>query len=681
MSDTWCTTYPFATPEVFDITDLHCDVTRIINDMMRDGQPIVLRGFDKLHTWNKELLSIRFLTDTHGHDNATCHDLRSHQDVEMPLRTFVKKACYTSLTEQRKNKDLLYAKDLAVPHQWRTVIMEKIIPPPLRWMGENDFNSFGSGNAAENLLLYIGPHNTWTPMHKDHCGTVAHNLMLDTAQDAHSIWFMVSVDNSKALEELWHTFNEDLELESFPASIEHLARATFPILVYKQQKGDLMVLPPNVYHQVINKGPATMKVAWSRLTMESLKLSITSILPRYREIFFKEAFNIKVIIKCSLEGFISILRNDPACPSFSKELVRKHFQDLLSLYRDIVLDEWVDIDGIHNDPRLRFSPQAMVFTSPTQVTKSSPISCDYCNTNIFNRHVHCNICSSSNESYDICTWCFAFGRGCKHRLTSVQFTESYTMRTLRQLYSDAADVWNIYSTQADTIPKDIIQLGRDLPFSSATLAYTRWHVFHNLPITPVSCHRCKQVKRNQLVFSCTNTHNNGQKWRQSNHRISCKLTFCEYCLFERFNLSWTDIFRNSGGPFICPRCSKSCDCSQCGNETVCHPKGPVNKLLYNDPSENPKNRGGVQDSISRASVSQGSKKRPRPQNTDIESDDEVNGMSPAFARELLSQTLQKCTDDEERTMQHLQELVSIINRRVHMTTGHPSMVSKQQRTR
>ncbi|KAF9345736.1 hypothetical protein BGX34_004515, partial [Mortierella sp. NVP85] len=54
---------------------------------------------------------------------------------------------------------------------------------------------------------------------------------------AHSIWFMVDMNNSKSLEELWHTFQEDLELENYLASIEHLAQATFPILVHKQQKG------------------------------------------------------------------------------------------------------------------------------------------------------------------------------------------------------------------------------------------------------------------------------------------------------------------------------------------------------------------------------------------------------------------------------------------------------------
>jgi hypothetical protein len=58
----------------------------------------------------------------------------------MPLGTFVRNACYTSPTRQEKRKDLLYAKDLPLPHEWRPVIMENIIPPSLRWMGENDFS-------------------------------------------------------------------------------------------------------------------------------------------------------------------------------------------------------------------------------------------------------------------------------------------------------------------------------------------------------------------------------------------------------------------------------------------------------------------------------------------------------------------------------------------------------------
>jgi hypothetical protein len=79
LSDTWYTMYPFTSPKVFDITDPHFDVTRITNDMMRTGQPIVLRGFDRLHTWNEDLLSIQFLENTRGHDSK-CRLLNTDDD-------------------------------------------------------------------------------------------------------------------------------------------------------------------------------------------------------------------------------------------------------------------------------------------------------------------------------------------------------------------------------------------------------------------------------------------------------------------------------------------------------------------------------------------------------------------------------------------------------------------------
>jgi len=62
---------------------------------------------------------------------------------------------------------------------------------------------------------------------------------------------MAAADNSTSLQELWHSFKADLE--NHLATVDHLAQATFPILIHKQQKGDLIVLPPNVYHQVVNK--------------------------------------------------------------------------------------------------------------------------------------------------------------------------------------------------------------------------------------------------------------------------------------------------------------------------------------------------------------------------------------------------------------------------------------------
>lgn len=90
---------------------------------------------------------------------------------------FVREVCCTSVQKQEK-------RDQPFPYQWRAVVMEHIIFPSLRWMGENDFSkfsfhrtrqsflrsisnhqgqttdSFGSENSSDNILLYLGTHNT-----------------------------------------------------------------------------------------------------------------------------------------------------------------------------------------------------------------------------------------------------------------------------------------------------------------------------------------------------------------------------------------------------------------------------------------------------------------------------------------------------------------------------------------
>jgi oxalate decarboxylase/phosphoglucose isomerase-like protein (cupin superfamily) len=64
---------------------------------------------------------------------------------------------------------------------------------------------------------------------------------------------MVPWKNSDNLKQVWQAMDHELVVESHSASMEELAAIAPPVYVHKQKKGDLILLPPNMYHQVVNK--------------------------------------------------------------------------------------------------------------------------------------------------------------------------------------------------------------------------------------------------------------------------------------------------------------------------------------------------------------------------------------------------------------------------------------------
>jgi hypothetical protein len=106
--------------------------------------------------------------------------------------------------------------------------------------------------------------------------------------------------------------------------------------------------------------------------MDSLKFSLRDAIPQYQTIFFKEAFNVKVIVKCAMEGFISILKGEGAHYSFSIDRVKADYLDLLGLFKSIVLDDWIDMDYLRGEDRLAFAAD-IHFLPATEKQKWLPI--------------------------------------------------------------------------------------------------------------------------------------------------------------------------------------------------------------------------------------------------------------------------------------------------------------------
>jgi len=137
------------------------------------------------------------------------------------------------------------------------------------------------------------------------------------------------------------------------------------------------------------------------------------------------------VIQSSLHAFTTLLHRQKKLPDvLPEQYFMESFKDLLELYRIIVEDEWIEqTDGVDSN-------------GPKRVKGSTPAVCDFCFCDIWNRHFRCSECAYGDDDYDTCLRCFARGRGCIHRASKVEFIESFSMTSLRELFSDAIEAWN-----------------------------------------------------------------------------------------------------------------------------------------------------------------------------------------------------------------------------------------------
>ncbi|KAF9344237.1 hypothetical protein BGX26_004620 [Mortierella sp. AD094] len=478
--------FPFVPiPRIHSTKDV--DIAQMVeNTVVNDGIPLVIDNWHKHDTWRKKGFTISFLERKYGKEVITCRDQRKVLDVDILMQDYISTAHSPNVHSSKKQSmtdTLLYAKDLSCPPEWCKTLMEKVLPPILAYRGENDLNSLSPEHAAETLMVYVGSHGTWTPAHIDHCGTIGHNIMTWADKGSSSIWFMIAAKDRTKAEALFQSLGQEIELENYFLSVDELARADFPIYVTEQTTGDLIMIPSLGYHQVANLGKATIKVAWNRLTTTCLQAAINIVLPRYKKINNPEVYKTKTIIKNALGSWTELLRTGTDSFPVSKASFCQSFQELLSLFRTIVEEDWVDLDGLGKEKWLAVDPEVHMatFCDPEKKQDDLAATCNFCHCDIWNRHFHCRDCTSNTESYDLCTLCFALGRGCEHRATTMQFMENFSLRSLRELYSSAIQAWNQSSVLAEygshkTIADEWISgiiPSKNVNYSSTSLAYMR----------------------------------------------------------------------------------------------------------------------------------------------------------------------------------------------------------------
>lgn len=302
---------------------------------------------------------------------------------------------------------------------------------------------------AENLMCYVGHCNTGTPIHRDLCGTMGHNIMITSSPDAFAEWYIVQNNQREELASILKptskkdkrihmidnidTNTKSSFLESDRAWLDHekLQNHNLKVQVIIQRKGDLVIVPSRAYHQVRNSG-VSVKIAWNRITADTLNYAFEDQLPLYRIINRPEVYKCKAIVAFTLKEWYNQMMSvddivnkkigeSVSMPSAFRSGVPEFVRNSKTLL-NIYLNEVIAPELLYEEHN-----QNIVTDGPGEICT---IVCDFCHSDIFHRYYHCKACNK----YDICLNCYSMGRSCKHTAAMKMHQSPEDIMTHVELY-------------------------------------------------------------------------------------------------------------------------------------------------------------------------------------------------------------------------------------------------------
>ncbi|KAH8426907.1 uncharacterized protein LDX57_004633 [Aspergillus melleus] len=349
-----------------------------VQGRLKEGRPFVLRGFNRLESWDASVFNKDSLAALSSSEAIPIRNCQSGRDVRMRLRDLLSTAGY-----DRTNivKELLYAKDLQCPSEWIRAL-ETVLPSSLRHLGSLDlFRVLPKEIAPEVLMAYVGTRKSFSGFHRCFSATVALNLLIGSEGHGPGTLCFGTDTSSRAQ---YDAFMEELGKSSHTdwanVSIEKLRLAKFPIYITYQEPGDLVVFPSATSHQIWNTSSLVTKVVWNIMHTSSLESFFDYVQPVYQMQCHADTGRVPLIPFHALNSSLGVPET-----RLLLEIFQRLFDD-----EDIGDDQNVSIKLVD--------------------TQGAVVECNFCGLTIWNRHLHCEQCGD----FDLCLTCFVSGRSCKH---------------------------------------------------------------------------------------------------------------------------------------------------------------------------------------------------------------------------------------------------------------------------
>ncbi|KAI8055206.1 hypothetical protein BDF22DRAFT_675907 [Syncephalis plumigaleata] len=561
---------------------LECNysTTTVIDTVVyQQGRPLVIRMQDWCMRW-RELFSLSWLQQ-HSRYGKQQIELY-HVDKREAITDWTLGQFTAYLQDDASSLSApIYAKDMRCPIEWKQ-ILAACLPDYLIHLGSHDLmQHLPDIYKAENLMCYLGRAGTFTPGHVDPCGSIGHNIMMNGGPEATAVWYIIARENKQKATQFWqlHSNQEhSLDLDNYFMPIDILKKAPFPVYKIEQRVGDLII----VSSYLVYEGDWSVKVAWSRITVDSLDYCIHNVLPVYRSIMKPEIYRAKTIVEYALRASTNHLQgvyHVNQCKTSTeiiRELLGKHAV-LMRLLRKQMAEEWLELDddtGNGKDIELDISrPQ-----DHERLRK-----CDFCEADIWNRWYHCSHCTTNeltdnatqgetaaavnkSDGYDLCIACFSMGRGCRDP-RHLQVWDYKQACHFIQLYQQAISVYNKV-IELYAIPSlnkwPSFNITRDLHSEQLSAMTVAHKIYNHLRDRRFAghCQYCQKV---------------------SDYTLVCKKhgTICARCLWHRYQ--WHFFMWLYERNLTCPECQPNDKPALQRGEIAC--TQPL--LRYNLPEEDP----------------------------------------------------------------------------------------------
>ncbi|KAG8814063.1 hypothetical protein FRC17_001303 [Serendipita sp. 399] len=350
----------------------------------------------------------------------------TRDDQAMCLLDYIKYARSTSPFAVPEETERLYAKDAPFPVEWDKWLQDNLPPYLLTFQSGDISKNLSEELQFESLMAYIGIGDTYTPGHKDLCGSVGQNLMLYAEDGGCSFWFMAATEDAAKAGSYWRDLGHELELETHVATLDEFAKAPFPVYVCQQRIGDFVIVPPSCCHQVVNSGGITIKIAWSRMIPKSLDIAIRSELPIYQRVCRSETYRVKATVTSMIQNCVKEWKARSMGETNSLATLASLLLQLLHLYKRMVVESY-DIN--HED----YSQKAL-----------DGECCNCCGADVWQSAFICKRCNFSRDSDSdagyviVCPPCYLDGRSC--RCKTMQPVQSRPFGELLKLGNDAVQL-------------------------------------------------------------------------------------------------------------------------------------------------------------------------------------------------------------------------------------------------
>ncbi|KAH9951236.1 hypothetical protein B0H21DRAFT_685285 [Amylocystis lapponica] len=423
------------------------DVSRAIERHEQDGIPLIIEGWHKRKDWPADIFNIQWLLKNHGDDTLITRNMHTRGDKTISMTDFVDECREKSPYIAPDETERLYGKDADCPAEWRDWLCDAgALPSELLPNSQNDLlQHLPDSKNVESLMCYLGIGDTFTPCHKDLCASSGHNIMCYTEDGGSSFWFMTASSDAPLVSNYFkQELRQELDWETHIASVDELAKAPFDVYVAEQKTGDLVLVPSRSCHQVVNHGGLTVKMSWSRMTLEGLRTALHYELPIYQRVCRPELYRVKSVLYRSLLHYTSQLEEEVLRSDSSYPTLRQRSEDLTALVElfDEVLSEeytrnrsmlthvissgagWAaDTKGSSGHIHLRLMPPRASSSQKgkgkdTETLQSENFACDFCGADIFQSFLECHECTpndvtSIGDGLLICAACYVDGRTCR----------------------------------------------------------------------------------------------------------------------------------------------------------------------------------------------------------------------------------------------------------------------------